>query len=173
MGAKARTQSGPPSWGTISGWLISGHPSPSTARKEWDSAAGLAMIPLGHAFDAVRIPAGIVHAATGSTDPSVVEARLAQYLDDGPVIHDPGFARYYALVPPGTADEWPSPVVECLGEGTYLGVPRVDRIDLDEEAPASYWSVVIPRPGVLCKAADVVALVMAGGCRSVDEDDES
>ncbi|MFI7019858.1 hypothetical protein [Streptomyces sp. NPDC050164] len=171
---KARTQSGPPSSATISGWLASGHPSPSTARREWDSAAGLAMIPLGHSFDAVRIPANVVHAATGSTDPSVVEARLAQYLNDGPVIHDPGFARYYVLVPPGTVYEWPSPVVECLGEATtYLGVPRVDRIGLDEETQASYWSVVIPRPGVLCKAADVVALVMAGGCLSDDEDDES
>jgi hypothetical protein len=131
------------------------------------------MIPLGHSFDAVRIPANVVHAATGSTDPSVVEVRLAQYLDNGPVIHDPAFARYYALVPPGTADEWPSPVVECLGEGTYLGVPRVDRIDLDEETRASYWSVVIPRVGVLCEAADVVALVMAGGCLSDDEEGES
>ncbi|MGW0495166.1 hypothetical protein ACWD0Z_06935 [Streptomyces sp. NPDC003007] len=109
------------------------------------------MIPLGHSFDAVRIPADVVHAATGSTDRSVVEARLAQCLNDGPVIHDPGFARYYALVPPGTADEWPSPVVECLGEGTYLGVPRVDRIDLEEETQALYWSVVISRVGVLCK----------------------
>jgi hypothetical protein len=90
--------------------------------------------------------------------------RLAQYLEDGPVIHDPGFRRYYVLVPPGTAETWGTTVAECLGEGTYLGVPRVDRTELDEHTQASYWVLPVTRPGHLCKPADVLALAMAGGC---------
>jgi hypothetical protein len=101
-----------------------------------------------------------------------VEVRLNRYLK-GPVIHDPGFRRYYALVPPGTAKEWPSPVVECLTEGTFLGVPRVHRTASAEPTQASYWSVPMTRPGALCGAVEVLALAMAGGCRSGDEEDES
>ncbi|MBT2418372.1 hypothetical protein J7F01_41055 [Streptomyces sp. ISL-22] len=172
MVVKARAQSGPLSWGTISEWLASGHALLKAARREWDGAARLAMIPLGRAFDAVRIPGAVVHAAAGSTDRSIVEARLAQYLNDGPVIHDPGFCRYYALVPPGTADAWRTSAAECLGEGTYLGVPRVDRIDPDERAPlASYWSVPIARPGILCNPDDVRQLVVLGG--TLADEDES
>ncbi|MER5209947.1 hypothetical protein ABT063_04975 [Streptomyces sp. NPDC002838] len=90
--------------------------------------------------------------------------RLAQYLGGGPVIHDPGFCRYYALVPPGSAERWLVPVAECLGEGTYLGVPRADRTALDEHTRASYWAVPMAPPGRLCKAADLLALIAAGGC---------
>ncbi|MGW0862400.1 hypothetical protein [Streptomyces sp. NPDC002611] len=142
-------------------------------RDEWDSAAKLAMIPLGRLFDAVRIPEGVVHAATGSEEPSIIAAGLSRCLN-GPVIHDPGFGRYYALVPPGTAKEWPSPLAECLTEGTFLGVPPVHRAELTELRQASYWSVPMSRAGALCRAADVLALVVAGGCRAAgDEEGES
>ncbi|WP_197972534.1 MULTISPECIES: hypothetical protein [Streptomyces] len=155
----------------VAEWLASAHPSPSAVRREWESAAKLALIPLGSAFAAVRLPYRIVHAAVESDDTYVVHGRLAQYLHGGPVIHDPGFCRYYALVPPGTADAWPAPVVECLGAGTYLGVPSTDRTEFDDSARSAYWLVPMTRPGRLCQAADVVTLVMLGGCLS--EDDES
>ncbi|MEV5314026.1 hypothetical protein [Streptomyces sp. NPDC052610] len=87
--------------------------------------------------------------------------RLARRLRGGPVIHDPGFGRYYALVPPGTAQLWLAPPAECLGEGTYLGVPRADRTEPHEPTP-SYWAVPVHRPRRLCSAADVHALVAAG-----------
>jgi hypothetical protein len=153
-------------------WLASAHPSPDTIRREWSSAAKLALIPLGRAFDAVRLADGVVHRAVGSDDSCVAGDRLAQYLEDGPVIHDPGFRRYYVLVPPGTAETWRTPVAECLGEGTYLGVPRVDRVELEQHTQASsYWVLPMTRPGHLCQPAEVLALAMAGGC--VTDEDES
>ncbi|GCB49490.1 DUF6415 family natural product biosynthesis protein [Streptomyces sp. NL15-2K] len=127
------------------------------------------MIPLGHTFDAVRLPERIVHAGAGTDDPDIVRAYLAQYLN-GPVIHDLGFARYYALVPPGSAKQWRAKVVECLGEGTYLGVPRTDRT---EQTRASYWVVPPARPGGLCRAGDALAVVIAGNYLADDEDDGS
>lgn len=157
--------------GTVERWLASAHPSPDTARGEWSAAAKLALIPLGRIFEAVRLPDRIVHRAVGSADPSTVSDRLAQRLSGGPVIHDPGFRRYYALVPPGSTGKWLMPVAEGLGEGTYLGVPRADRTELDEETRASYWAVPMTRPGRLCTAADVLALVAAGGC--LGDDDEA
>jgi hypothetical protein len=133
--------------------------------------AKLALIPLGWSIEAVRISQAVVQRAFGSGAPPVAHAWLAHRLNGGPVIHDPGFRRYYALVPPGTAKTWCTPVAECLGEGTYLGVPRVDRIELDEHTRASYWAVPMARPGRLCAAADVLALAAAG--RYPVEEDES
>ncbi|MFF8872674.1 hypothetical protein [Streptomyces massasporeus] len=160
-----------PSPGTVERWLASAHPSPGIAFREWGSVAKLALIPLGRRFEAVRIPQDVVQRASGSGTRPVTPAWLAHYLNSGPVIHDPGFRRYYALVPPGTARTWCAPVAECLGGGTYLGVPRADRIGLDEHARASYWAVPMLRPGRLCVAADVLALAMAGGC--LGDEDES
>jgi hypothetical protein len=95
---------------------------------------------------------------------------MGRCLGGGPVIHDPGFRRYYALVPPSTARTWREPAAECLSDGTYLGVPRSDRIEYDEQTRASYWVVPMARPGRLCMPADVLALVMAGRC--IDGEDE-
>lgn len=163
--------SSPSPRGSVEGWLASAHPSPDTARSEWGSAARLALIPLGSLFEAVRLPEEIVHRAAGSDESSVLSERLAQYLGGGSVIHDPGFRRYYALVPPGTAQAWLAPVAECLGEGTYLGVPRADRTERDERTQASYWMVPMVRPGRLCRSGNVLALVMQGD--SATHEDES
>jgi hypothetical protein len=160
-----------PSPGTVERWLGSAHPSPGTAFREWGSVAELALIPLGWSFEAVRISQDVVQRACGSGTRPVAPAWLAHRLNGGPVIHDPGFRRYYALVPPCTTRTWCTPVAECLGEGTYLGVPRVDRIELDEHRHASYWAVPMARPGRLCAAVDVLALVVAG--RYPVEEDES
>ncbi|MFC9932446.1 hypothetical protein [Streptomyces sp. NPDC127190] len=125
--------------------------------------AKLALIPLGVRFDAVRLPDAIVHAAAGSEEPAVVRARLTDYLAGGPVVHDPRGRRYYALVPPGTTAGWVSPVVECLGTGTYLGVPPIDFTAFDGRTLSSYWAVPVAFVGALCRPADVLALVMVGG----------
>ncbi|MGI5426747.1 hypothetical protein [Streptomyces sp. CA-179760] len=160
-----------PDCGTVERWLASAHPSPDTARGEWSGAAKLAVIPLGRVFEAVRLPERVVHRAVASADRDTVSDRLARCLSGAPVIHDPGFRRFYALVPPGTAQMWCAPVAECLGEGTYLGVPRADRTELDEQTRASYWAVPLLRPGRLGMAVDVLALAMAG--RHPVEEDES
>ncbi|MFI7015480.1 hypothetical protein [Streptomyces sp. NPDC050164] len=150
--------------------MASAHPSPDTARGEWSGAAKLAVIPLGKVFEAVRLPERIVHRAVASAERYTVSDRLARCLGDAPVIHDPGFRRYYALVPPGTARTWCEPIAECLGEGTYLGVPRGDRTEFDEQTQASYWALPMLRPGRLCAAADVQALVVAGCCPGEEDD---
>ncbi|WP_329257628.1 hypothetical protein OG223_35685 [Streptomyces sp. NBC_01478] len=138
--------------------------------EEWGSIAQLALIPLGRNFEAVRIPEDIVHDFVGTDDPPTVSARLAEHLNDGPVIHDPGFSRYYALVPPGTAEFWRVPVAECLTEGTYLGVPRADRIASNGGTRASYWSVPMARPSGLCAAADVLTLVAVAKCQAHEDE---
>ncbi|MGR4850427.1 hypothetical protein [Streptomyces sp. LARHCF252] len=160
-----------PPRGAVERWLASAHPAPSGACRDWDSVTNLALIPLGRTFEAVRISEDIVQRALGHDTPPFVRTCLAQYCNGGPVIHDPGFRRYYALVPPGSARTWREPAAECLGEGTYLGVPRADRIEPDERTRASYWAVPMTRPGRLCAVADVLALVAAGGCPG--QEDES
>lgn len=153
----------------VEAWLASAHACPHAPRREWSSPARLALIPLGRLFDAVRIPAPVAHDAFASHDLTVVGRRMARHLR-GPVIHDPAGRRYYALVPPGTADAWRAPAAACLGEGTYLGVPRADLTELNPGTLCSYWAVPMTRPGKLCQAPDVLTLVMVGGVL-VDADD--
>ncbi|WP_328876376.1 hypothetical protein OHT76_43605 [Streptomyces sp. NBC_00287] len=168
----AFTPPSPPSTGEVEAWLASAHSSPAVVHREWSSAARLALIPLGRLFEAVRIAAAGAHHVFASHDPSVVSRRLARHLQGGPVVHDPEGGRYYALVPPGTAANWRAPAAQCLGEGTYLGVPRPDLTELDEGTLASYWAVPMIGPGKLCDPTDVLALVMVGGCLA-DDDNEA
>ncbi|WP_328876261.1 hypothetical protein OHT76_42795 [Streptomyces sp. NBC_00287] len=167
----AWTAASPSPTGTVQEWLASAHPSPAAPHREWSSAARLALIPLGRLFDAVRIPAAVAHHAFASHDVSVVARRLARHMQGGPVIHDPDGRRYYALVPPGTAKEWRAPAAQCLGEGTYLGVPRPDLTELDQGTLFSYWAVPVSRPGKLCQVSDVLTVAMVGGVLA-DEDGE-
>ncbi|MET9134692.1 hypothetical protein [Streptomyces antibioticus] len=141
--------------------MASAHPSPDMVWDEWSSVAKLALIPLGQNFEAIRVAEDVVHNAVMSDEPPTVGARLARDLR-GPVIHDPGFRRYYALVPVGTSPEWTASGTDCLSVGTYLGVPRTDRTETHESTRGSCWSVPMTRPGHLCRAEDVLALVTAG-----------
>jgi hypothetical protein len=171
--ARQRTRTSPPSplqRGTVEEWVASAHPSPGMVRDEWDSAAKLALIPLGQNFEAIRVPERLIQVAVMSDEPPTVGDRLARHLR-GPVIHDPGFRRYYALVPVGTSPQWMASEAECLSDGTYLGVPRTDRTEMVEHTRASYWSVPMTRPGHLCSAEDVLALVIVG-CSPDDEGEE-
>ncbi|MDH6215994.1 hypothetical protein M2283_003298 [Streptomyces pseudovenezuelae] len=121
----------------ISEWLARAHPVPQQACAEW-SDQGVALLPLGGLFAAVRLPGELVHAAVDSTDADRVAAALKALLH-GPVIHDHRVAgaTYYALI------NWGAGLIEqmeqtedtlCLGEGAYLGVPRIDR----REPPGTY-----------------------------------
>ncbi|MBC2902506.1 hypothetical protein [Streptomyces cupreus] len=166
------TPGSPPPAHAIEAWLASAHASPAAVRRGWDTTARLALVPLGRLFDAVRVPAAVAHQAFASHDQSVVARRLARHLHGGPVIHDPAGRRYYALVPPGTSQEWRAPAVQCLGEGTYLGVPRPELTELDQGTLCSYWAVPVTRPGKLCQVSDVLTVAMAGGLLA-DEDGEA
>ncbi|MFD7990723.1 hypothetical protein [Streptomyces mexicanus] len=147
-------------------WLLSTHPRPRQARAEW-AQHGVALLPLGTLFSAVRIPGPLVQAIAATTDPQELDAFLEDALDGGPVISDPGGNRYYALVPasvPRTwraaVDDWRTQDVDVLGRGSYLGVPRVDAVEY--RPLGTYWSVPMPSAAVLCPPLTVARLIAAG-----------
>lgn len=121
----------------VSQWLASAHARPSTAWREWRHG-GIAMLPSGRAFDAVRISAAIIHSAAQSGDSDVVARYLGRVLD-GSVIHDAYDTSvwYYALVPLGSCTQYDSPENAQLltPETTWLGVPAVHRT----ARPGAYW----------------------------------
>jgi hypothetical protein len=148
-------------------WLLSAHPQPARARAEWWTD-DVVLLPLGTLFSAIRIPGRLVQAVAASTKPEEIDAILDEALDSGPVICDPRGPRYYALVPasvPRTwtqaADDWRVADVDCLGRGTYLGVPRLDAVQ-PASGTTAYWSVPMPAPGVLCSPLKVARLIAAG-----------
>ncbi|MBZ6175612.1 hypothetical protein KVH24_23035 [Streptomyces olivaceus] len=151
-------------------WLLSTHRDPRRPRMEWEQH-GLALLPLGTLLSAVRLPQRLVLAVTGGTGPSgAVDTALDEILEGGPVICDPDGQRYYALVPasvPETwheaADEWRSLDVDCLGRGTYLGVPRVDLVAYEPRSrTSSYWAVPMQSAAMLCAPLSVARLIAAG-----------
>jgi hypothetical protein len=158
-------------------WLLSAHPNPDEARREWQEQ-GITLFPLGALSSAVRLPGRLVHAVAATADPPEVGAFLDEAFQGGPVICDPHGRRYYALVPgrvPTTwraaAEDWRAWDVDCLGRGTYLGVPRPDMDNGAGQASASYWSVPTPPTARLCPPLSVARLI-AAGVRLMSEDTE-
>ncbi|MER6526436.1 hypothetical protein [Streptomyces sp. NPDC001508] len=158
-------------------WLLSTLDGPRRdwARMEWQQN-GVALLPLGTLFSAVRLPGRLVTAAAGPLTPVELDAFLAQEPGGGPVICDPRGLRYYAVVPasmPVTwkqeVDDWRTVDVDCLGRGTYLGVPRVDATRLEPHALASYWSVPMASAALLCAPLTVARLIAAGRHRMPQE----
>jgi hypothetical protein len=156
-------------------WLLSTHPTPRQARTEWAND-GIALLPLGTLFSAVRIPARLVIALADSPEPADADLLLGEALDSGPVICDPRGLRYYALVPASmpvtwrqAADDWRPLDVEVLGRDTYLGVPRVDAVEPDVRTTASYWSVPMSSAAELCSPEAVAQLVVLARFRTAEE----
>lgn len=162
-------------------WLLSTHPAPEQARQEWSELGKVALLPLGTLFSAVRLPGRLVLAVAGGNAPSRdVDAFLNEVLEGGPVICDPHGLRYYALVPGSmpekwhqAADEWRPLGVDCLGRSTYLGVPKVDVVDFNPRASASYWSVPMESAAMLCTPLNVARLIAAGAHVLARETDEA
>jgi len=148
---------------TMAEWLASSHPEPKRVWTEWTDH-GVAVIPTGHQFTAVRMPEALVHAATESDDPDEVAFVLATHLD-GPVIHDGRGRNYYALVRPEGADGWDvtSPGVEFLAPRTHLGVPAQTRCEYTPATPI-YWAVPGTAPSY-CDAGSVAILAHVGAAR--------
>lgn len=155
----------------IHAWLLStlGGPGRERARVEWQEL-GVTVLPLGKHLSAVRIPGDLVRAAAQCDEASEVGACLAERLR-GPVIHDPGFDRYYALVPTSAGPVQSAPGTEYLSSGTYLGVPRSDYTELDKETLASYWAVPMISPGALCTLAAVREVALLSHILTSDEDE--
>lgn len=159
-------------------WLLSTRPDPKRARHEWNTD-GVALLPMGGLFSAVRLPARLLLAIVGGKAPSRdVDALLDEVLEGGPVICDPRHQRYYALVPatmPRTwhqaADDWREVDVDCLGRGTCLGVPSLTAVE--PRGLDSYWSVPMPSAGILCAPLAVARLIAAGVHQLVEEPREA
>ncbi|MFE6398919.1 hypothetical protein [Streptomyces alboflavus] len=133
-------------------WFARAHPLPDQAHTEW-ARHGVALLPLGRRFDAIRIPAAHLHTAVGSAEPHTVAQALAERLH-GPVFRDTRYseAPYYALVPPDTA--W-ADAEQHLGRDAYLGVPHPD----GSPSPLACWVVPPPAPGTLCDPAHLRTLL--------------
>ncbi|MFG2029986.1 hypothetical protein [Streptomyces sp. NPDC048825] len=138
---------------------------------EWSSVGGLALLPMGTLFSAVRIPERLVHAVAGSQD------RAGRRVPRRRPPRRPGDLRsarapHYALVLASTATRWRHAAAECLGRDTYLGVPRLDAVELSLQAWASYWSVPMPSAAELCSPEAVAQLVVLGSFRTAEEGPE-
>ncbi|MEU6915334.1 hypothetical protein [Streptomyces olindensis] len=127
----------------------------------------MALLPLGTLFSAVRIPGRLVAALTGSAEFPELDEFMHEALDGGAVICDPQYFRYYVLVPAGmprtwsqAVDDWRGADVDCLGLGSFLGVPKVDaQACIRTHTP--YWSVPMDSPATLCRPLRVARLIAA------------
>jgi hypothetical protein len=136
-------------------WLARAQQEPAYAWHEW-AVTGVALLPLGRRFVAPRLSESLVHAAATSSDPDAVTARLVQL--DGPVIFDGRMmgGTFYPLMRPLFGRVWQhQDAAPLLAEGTYLGVPRFDRLT----PPGTYWAVPPRAVGDLCEPAAVDALI--------------
>ncbi|MGW2226782.1 hypothetical protein [Streptomyces formicae] len=144
----------------VTDWFARTLDVPEQARREWRES-GVALLPLGERFDAIRMPDALVQAAVNSTLPDVIAWHLVHILS-GPVVYDQRTLGgcYYALVRPlGRRGAWRfQDIAPRLGAHTHLGVPRLTRT----APPGTYW-VVLPRfEGDLCEPSAVERLVIAG-----------
>lgn len=137
----------------IAAWLAGADPRPDTVHTAW-AQHGLALIPLGRRFDAIRVAAERVHAAVGSGEPQAVAAFLSDWLD-GPVIRDvrSAWGPYYVLI--ATDAAWRG-AEERLSTNTLLGVPRLGR----PLTTLTRWAVPPSAPGDLCDPVHLAALLL-------------
>ncbi len=133
-------------------WLAGAHPVPRQAEAEW-ADSGLALLPLGTLFDAIRVPGELIHRVMGSDDSATAGKTLDDWLH-GPVIRDTrtGSGFYYVLI--ATDAPWDGPGIR-LSTGTYLSVPRLSR----QVSAVTFWAVLPPRRGRLCDPAHLDALL--------------
>ncbi|MFG2113666.1 hypothetical protein ACGFRB_13700 [Streptomyces sp. NPDC048718] len=145
----------------VAHWLLSAAPDQTTARAEWRDY-GIAVLACGSVLSAVRVPGALVFAAAGTEDIAEADVFLSGWLDGGAVVMDISSRLYYFLVPASTRCWWEPkeyPLVECLGQGAYLGVPVVSHTTPDGRA---YWAVGMDSPGDLCWPDEVASLLRRG-----------
>ncbi|MFE5591201.1 hypothetical protein [Streptomyces sp. NPDC056549] len=143
-------------------WLLLAARDTKVARAEWDEF-GVALLRCGTVFSAVRIPADIVYATTGTAD----RVEVAEYLTtalEGPCFYDGNSQAFYALTPCSTARRWDVPDTECLGADFFLGVPATSISEPDPRC-AAWWVVPIGGPAAICDPEIVRSLVQRGQTR--------
>ncbi|MGW7073047.1 hypothetical protein ACWGII_41235 [Streptomyces sp. NPDC054855] len=141
----------------ISQWFARSQQGVAQASREWTDR-GVALLPCGTRFCAVRLSGRLVHAACGTDLTEAVRGTLAGMLA-GPVICDAFGSHYYALVDPTPPLAWQyEEVAPLLGAGTYLGVPATHLT----HPPGTFWLVLPDLPGDLCALTSVTALIAMG-----------
>jgi hypothetical protein len=125
-------------------WLAASASNPGQAQRAWLDS-GIALLPAGVLWDAVKLDAWLVHQAVGDSAPELVRGVLAGLGIDGPVIAERS-RPYYVLVPVGTAAIWDAHGTECLSVATYLTVPAISRT----RPPGPYWLQPPDGSGGLC-----------------------
>ncbi|MFD4631432.1 hypothetical protein ACFVYR_21335 [Streptomyces sp. NPDC058284] len=147
----------PPRVSAVFDWLARAQAEPRQAYREW-TGCGVALLPLGRRFNAVRLPARLVHAGVGTADPDVVTATLTELLH-GPVIHNSPLQTYHALLEPYPPHRWAyAHVAPMLGTGQFLGVPAADLTG----PTGLHWAVRPHAVGALCSPPSVAALAALG-----------
>jgi hypothetical protein len=97
-------------------WLATADTDADHAYRWWAAHRdGIAILPLGRAFDAVEVPAALEHQILD--DPAI----------DGPIIKDDGIGILFVLVPPHTDMTWDASVALCRGDLHYLPIPDPER----------------------------------------------
>lgn len=138
----------------VAAWLASTAPAPGTAHEDWSKRLdGVAFLPLGVHFDAVRIPSGLIRAVAGGTTDREIAVALEELLSGGPVLNT-SYRWFHALVPLGTREKWTRTDAECVGDGTWLYVPHPTWTSC-----GIYWAVPPRAVGALCAPKDVERLL--------------
>ncbi|MFG3090993.1 hypothetical protein ACGGAI_25535 [Streptomyces antibioticus] len=148
-------------------WLLSTLPEPKQGLRQWRTT-GVAMLPLGTLFSAIRLPGRLVLAVIGahSLPSAEIDTVLEEALGGAPVICDPRHHRYYVLMPASVPTSWREAVddwrvvdVDALGRGTLLGVPKLSRT---EPLPLdTYWSVPMESAAALGAPLTVARFIAA------------
>jgi len=149
-------------------WLLAAARDREEAREQWRQPDGIALLPCGQRFSAVRIPARVVWAALKTDVLRDVDERMNKWFDGGAVLMDLHSHMYYALVPSEAEWTWTDrecPGVGLLGGNSLLGIPAVQRT---EPRGRAYWCMPMETPGDLCHLDEVEQLVTEG-CRSLRE----
>ncbi|MEU7042616.1 hypothetical protein AB0A77_16335 [Streptomyces varsoviensis] len=125
----------------------------------------MALFLVGPAWDAVKVPAPLVHAVAAGNDRGRVRAMLHRLGVTGPVARIG--ATYVALVPPGTAAGWDASA-ECItttdSKAHYIGLPAPHVC----EGPHAHW--IIPPDSALSPSSAVRALIAAGADANADDE---
>ncbi|MEV0260708.1 hypothetical protein AB0I49_05105 [Streptomyces sp. NPDC050617] len=133
------------------------------AEEEWWRRR-IALFLVGPAWDAVKLPATLVHAVAAGSDGGRVRAILHRLGITGPVALVG--ETYVILVPPGTAAGWDT-AAECVTttdhEAHYMGLPAPHAC----EGPRAHW--ITPPTDSLSPPSAVRALITAGADIAAEE----
>lgn len=130
-------------------WLASGTPDAAHAYRWWEhNPDGVAIMPMGHVFDVVKIPPPL-------------SASILPHPAVGPAFAYADTEALHVLVPAGTADAWTNPHALCLGDGYYLSVPDPSRVD----PVGAYWVAAPDGSGALTDPGALLAIIAAAVAR--------